>query len=540
MKTKILSISFFSLFLCKILGNAQGYDERLKVLDILRYEFKIEIQDSSDRIQGMAKVSMRLLQTVPSVHLDLVAMKEGPKGMKVLSVEKDGIAMDYHHEGEDLEVRFPDSLAVASEFSIQIHYEGIPADGLVISYSEETGRSFFGDNWPNRAHHWLPVVDHPADKASVVFTITAPSHYLVVSNGRLAAQSALPDGRQVSRWENSEPLPTKVMVFGAADFAMENVGNVGSIPVSTWVFRSDEKSGFHDYAQGKPILEWFIMHLGAYPWVKLANVQSRTRYGGMENASCIFYAESSVTGDASCEALMAHEIAHQWFGNSASEANWYHVWLSEGFATYWTHIYFENLYGREVFEKRMREDRATVTGWAPTMTYAVVDPTIPDLNLLLNPNSYQKGGWVLHMLRNRLGDDLFFQGIKEYYSRFRYGNALTSDLQRALEDVSGHDLELFFEQWIYRPGHPKLDVSWAWNSRNKCAQLEIKQLQNSGDFVFQLELAFKNSEGQPISESKVEVKSKYQKISVMLDQPPAEVELDPHTRLLFEGKVRRK
>jgi aminopeptidase N len=448
--------------------------------------------------------------------------------------------MAYHHEGEDLEIQFPDSMAAASEFSIHIRYEGIPADGLTISNSAEDGRSFFGDNWPNRAHHWLPVVDHPADKAPVVFTITAPSHYLVVANGKLTGQSALPDGRQISRWENSEPLPTKVMVFGAADFAMENVGNVGCIPVSTWVFRSDEKAGFHDYAQGKAILEWFIGHVDDYPWAKLANVQSRTRYGGMENASCIFYSEKSVTGDASCEGLMAHEIAHQWFGNSASEANWYHVWLSEGFATYWTHLYFESQHGVEVFEKRMRDDRATVTGWEPTMTYAVVDPRIPDLTLLLNPNSYEKGGWVLHMLRHRLGDDLFFRGIKEYYSRFRYGNALTSDLQRVLEDVSGQDLQPFFDQWIYRPGHPKLDVAWAWNSRKKSAQLEIKQLQNFGYFVFQLELAFKDSKGQPISEVNVEVNSTSQEISIKLDQPPAEVELDPHTRLLFEGKARRK
>ena len=142
------------------------------------------------------------------------------------------------------------------------------------------------------------------------------------------------------------------MVFGAADFAVQLAGEHEGIPVSSWIFKEQKEKGFYDYAMALPVLEFFTKNVAPYPYEKLANVQSKTRYGGMENASCIFYYEASVKGDRSSEALIAHEIAHQWFGNSASEANWHHVWLSEGFATYWTHLYFEQTQDKSIFENR--------------------------------------------------------------------------------------------------------------------------------------------------------------------------------------------
>jgi aminopeptidase N len=383
-------------------------------------------------------------------------------------------------------------------------------------------------------------VDHPTDKAPVGFTVLAPAHYQIVANGKLVEQKVFPDGHQISRWNNEAPLPTKVMVIGAADFAIQSVGNVGEIPVSTWVFKKDEVAGFHDYAQGKTILEWFVKQVAPYPWDKLANVQSRTRYGGMENASCIFYADNSVTGDGSCEALMAHEIAHQWFGNSASEANWYHIWLSEGFATYFTHVYFEMVHGNEEATKRLKRDRAAILSWPQAENLAVVDPTIADLNQLLNLNSYEKGSWILHMLRNRVGDEAFFQGIRDYYAKFKFGNALTIDFENAMEEASGIGLGTFFYQWLYRPGFPKLDVEWKWSRGKKVVSLQITQTQKGDPFYFPLEIAFIDAEGNLIESAFVELKSMSEKTTVVLEKQPTSVVLDPNTRLLFKGNVRKK
>ncbi|MBK9452469.1 MAG: DUF3458 domain-containing protein [Bacteroidetes bacterium] len=529
-----------ALTLLRIVLPAQGGNDRLDLMDVLRYDFELTLSDTTDEIKGKATIQLQLLKAAASVRLDLVAVGASKKGMKVKEVLSAGKSLEFRHSGESLEILWPENQPASTEFKLEIVYAGIPADGLIISKNEEDGRSFFGDNWPNRAHHWLPTVDHPTDKAPVGFTVLAPAHYQIVANGKLVEQKVFPDGHQISRWNNEAPLPTKVMVIGAADFAIQSVGNVGEIPVSTWVFKKDEVAGFHDYAQGKTILEWFVKQVAPYPWDKLANVQSRTRYGGMENASCIFYADNSVTGDGSCEALMAHEIAHQWFGNSASEANWYHIWLSEGFATYFTHVYFEMVHGKEEAVKRLKRDRAAILSWPMAEQLAVVDSRIADLNQLLNLNSYEKGSWILHMLRDRVGDEAFFQGIKDYYAAFKFGNALSVDLENAMEKASGLDLDAFFKQWLYRPGFPKLDVEWKWSKGKKTVNIQLTQTQKGDPFVFPLDIAFLDADDQMIQTSTIEVTSMSQKASFTLPKAPASLVLDPNVKLLFQGTAHKK
>ncbi|MBP6722594.1 MAG: DUF3458 domain-containing protein [Bacteroidia bacterium] len=529
-----------ALTLLRIVLPAQGGNDRLDLMDVLRYDFELTLSDTTDVIKGKATVQLKLLKAATSVRLDLVAAGASKKGMNVKEVLSAGKSLDFKHAGETLEILWPENQPAATELKLEITYAGVPADGLIISKNEEDGRSFFGDNWPNRAHHWLPTVDHPTDKAPVGFTVLAPAHYQIVANGKLVEQKVFPDGHQISRWNNEAPLPTKVMVIGAADFAIQSVGNVGEIPVSTWVFKKDEVAGFHDYAQGKTILEWFVKQVAPYPWDKLANVQSRTRYGGMENASCIFYADNSVTGDGSCEALMAHEIAHQWFGNSASEANWYHIWLSEGFATYFTHVYFEMVHGKEEAVKRLKRDRAAILSWPMAEQLAVVDSRIADLNQLLNLNSYEKGSWILHMLRDRVGDEAFFQGIKDYYASFKFGNALSVDLENEMEKASGLDLDAFFKQWLYRPGFPKLDVEWKWSKGKKTVNIQLTQTQKGDPFVFPLEIAFLDAADQMIQTSTIEVTSMSQKASFTLPKAPESLVLDPNVKLLFQGTAHKK
>lgn len=519
----------------------QGHEARLAALDVLHYDFQIAISDSSDRIEGRAKLQIELKQAADRLRLDLVGLKDDGKGMKVSAVrDASQKALVFNHAGEALEVELGSQLAAGTQVSIEVYYVGIPADGLVITDNERDGRSFFGDNWPNRARHWLPTVDHPSDKASVDFTILAPAHFEIVANGVLQEQLVGPDGTQRSHWHNEEPLPTKVMVFGAADFAIENVGTINEIPVSSWVFEADEVPGFKDYKQGLDILAWYIDLVGDYPWAKLANVQSRTRYGGMENASCIFYSEHSVKGDGSCEALMAHEIAHQWFGNSASEANWHHIWLSEGFATYLTHVYFQQKYDQEAFAKRMAADRLALRNWAPIWKLAVVDPSIQDLNQLLSPNSYEKGSWVLHMLRQQVGERAFFAGLREYYAQFKFGNALSGDFQRVMEGESGLDLGSFFKQWLERPGYPKIDVVWSWKRAKGELTLTIAQTQVGDAFAFPLEVAAVDEHGETIATTTIAVDSKQEKAVIKVASLPVKVVLDPGVKLLFDGKTRKK
>src|SRR6266700_4268795 len=200
------------------------------------------------------------------------------------------------------------------------------------------------------------------------------------------------------------------MVIGAAGFAVQYSGTINGTPVYSWVYPENKEKGFYDYAQAVDILPFYIKHVGPYAYEKLANVQSKTIFGGMENAGAIFYSENTVTGTRVSESLLAHEIAHQWFGDMATETDWSHLLLSEGFATYMTILYFENKYGPDTARSMRTEDRNQVIEFAKKYKKPVVDSSVTNYMELLNANSYQKGGWILHMLRMEAGDSAFWKG----------------------------------------------------------------------------------------------------------------------------------
>ncbi len=436
----ILILSLLYLF-C----NAHDkYFRNLKA-DVIHYQFSLVLNDSTDRINGNALIKVRFLAEVSSLVFDLKGTGSDGKGMVVERVTVSGVGIEWKHENDKLIIHFPKHVAVNDTVEFGVDYSGFPSDGLIISKNKFGNRTFFADHWPDRAHCYLPCIDHPYDKASVDFIITAPDLYSTVASGILTEVSDLPGPTTLTHWRESVPLATKVMTFGTASFAVKYEGLVSSIPVWTWVFPENRMEGFSDYSVAVNPMDYYIRTFGNYPYKKLANVQSKTIYGGLENAGTIFYSENSVTGQGRAEGLIAHEIAHQWFGDCVTEADWHHVWLSEGFATYLTSLYFESKQGRKRIETDMSSARTRVLRYHEKKAAPVVDTTITNLMELLNPNSYQKGAWVLHMLRHKIGDKAFFNGMRLYYERFYNSNALTSDFRNVMEQVSGKDLEQFLQ-----------------------------------------------------------------------------------------------
>ena len=513
----------------------QNHYERFDALDVESYSFDLKINDLNDRIEGEAIVEIRFKQSLTSFQLDLANVNAEGKGMKVSRLtSSDGSPVSFSHEGDHLTINYEAYTGDREAFDIE--YAGVPANGLVIAKNKYGDRTFFGDNWPNRAHFWLPTVDHPSDKALVAWSITGPNHYQVIANGYLVEETDLDDNTRLTRWRTDVPLATKVMVFGAARFAVEQVGEIYNVPVSSWVYPQNRAEGFYDYEMALGIVDWFINHVGPYPFAKLANVQSKTMFGGMENAGNIFYSEGSVSGERKIEGLLAHEIAHQWFGNSASEASWHHSWLSEGFATYFTNLYTEQMHGRDQFVAGEKQQREAVIAFSKKEYVPIVNPAIEDYMKVLSTNTYQKGGWVLHMLRKQLGDENFWKGIQTYYARFTHSNAYSDDLRMVLEEVSGQSLEGFFDQWVYRAGQPELEVSWTYVGEQ--LQLTVAQKQAEA-FRFPLEIDLVFDDGTRQRES-LTVTDSNQSFNVTTTQKPASVVLDPDTWLLFEGTVEEK
>lgn len=503
-------------------------------IDVIHYAFRIHVTDASDTIRGEADITLKFLQSARKIQLNLSGVRNDGKGMYVESVMIQPGPGKWRQSNDSLEISFSHAFPAGATARLHVAYRGIPFDGLIISKNRFGQRTFFADNWPQRARCWIPCHDHPSDKATVEFTVIAPLHYGIVSNGKQISDVPAPEGHCV-HWKEDVPVSTKVMVFGAADFSVKDMVSATGIPVQLWVYRQNAGEGFLDYAPAAGIVDFYVKYLGPYPYEKLANVQSTTIYGGMENASCIFYSERSVTGQQAAGSLLAHEIAHQWFGNSVTECDWPQLWLSEGFATYLTDIYLEKAYGKESMKKNLEEERQEVIQWPGTEKIAVVSYGI-NPRRMLTPVTYQKAGWFLHMLRNAIGDSAFHRTLTQYYSTFRDSIASTHDFQRIAEASSGKNLGEFFAQWLYRPGFPELDVSWKYNSERKVLLVTVHQLQQE-TYHIPLEIACTVPGGQTVT---LEIVEKDSRFTIPLQVAPPDVIADPGIKLLASIHIRRE
>jgi aminopeptidase N len=514
-------LSFFIVFR----APAQLYNP---VIDVQHYDFSLALNDDSNSIRGTAVVTVRFRTNAGQFQLDLAARNAKGAGMTVLSVSERNLPVPFTQDSSHLILR---TTAInGSQHTYTIRYEGIPADGLIIGNNKFGHRGFFGDNWPNRAHNWLPCVDDPSDKATLDWRITAPDHYQVVANGALQEERQLPNHLKLTHWKESAPLSPKIMVIGVAAFAIDHPGDTMGVPVWNYVYPENKMAGLKAYAYPLRILPFYITHIGPYPFEKCGNVQSKTRFGGLENAGAIFYFENSVTSPG-VESLMAHEIAHQWFGDCATETKWEHLWLSEGFATYMTHCYLEYKYGPDTLKKGMATDRATTIAFEKKRLTPVVDTSVNgDYMALLNPNSYQKGGWVLHMLRRRIGDSLFWKGISTYYLTFRNSNASSEDFEKTIETVSGQDLRTFFHQWLYTPGHPHVHIDWKYDPDKKSLLIDFTQTQ---DHLFDFVLEFAADANRYV----IDIREKTTHVELPLPTPPRHITPDPGANLLADFDI---
>jgi aminopeptidase N len=515
-------------------------------IDVEHYRFALTLADSTDRIDGVAMIRLRLQRAdLSQITLDLAGMtpaRQG-RGMRVSGVTRDGKILVFQHAADRLLITLDGALAAGTLIELVVRYAGIPADGLQIKPTPQGDRAFFSDNWPDKGHHWLPMIDHIADKATMEMDVTAPSHYQVISNGLRLEETDDTRGTRRTVWRESVPISPWLYALGVAHFAVQHVGDYNRIPIETWVFAQQRDAGFHDFAvPTKDALAFYSEWIGPYSYEKLANVQSNSVSGGMEAASAIFYSAGSVAGTRPVRwrNVVIHEIAHQWFGNAVTESDWDNVWLSEGFATYFTLLFIEHAYGRDEFAAGLRDSRRSIIDFdARRPDYRVVHANLADMADVTTGMTYQKGSWTLHMLRQELGDDRFWAGIRDYYARFRDKNATTDDFKLAMERAAGRDLGVFFQQWLHRGGVPKLEGSWRWDAATKQVIVELRQSQPGAPFVLTVDIGI-TTPGAKARVERIELTARDGRYTFAADAAPASVDLDPNVRLLFSGTLVRR
>ena len=485
-----------------------------KTQDIKSYRFDIKLNDNNNEIVVRSTVSGTSTNNTVVLNLD--------DAMKIHSIKNAKGDLPFSRTNDSLYISVTNN-----NFNFDISYSGIPKDGLIIGKNKYGNRTFFGDNWPNRAKYWLSVYDHPSDKATVEFLVTAPKKYIVVSNGKFINKTTT-SNNSTYHYKTKHKIPTKVMVIGVAKFEQKTVQKA-PFKIKSFVYPQDKYIALKDYSIAPQITTYYESFLGRYPFEKLYNVQSTTKYGGMENAGCIFYDENSVDGKHTNESLLAHEIAHQWFGNTVSETNWNHLWLSEGFSTYLENMYMEKKYGQDSLISIMNDGRSRILNYKNKYPHRVLVPKSSyDPNVMLNAYSYQKGAWVLHMLRMEVGNAVFNKILKDFYSKYKYSNANTDDFIAIAAKDSKKNIKLLLEPWLYSSDLPKYELKWEYN--NGKVRGHITQIQEGSLFINNVFIMLEYPNIKVLK--KVYINSKDQSFEFNSTTSPLNVIIDPHNYIL--------
>ena len=509
-----------------------------------------------DKLSELTRAETRLEALVLRDRLKVIDLDFGALTIEAASV--DGSAARYERQGERLNVFLARPARRGQRLQLRIIYRGKPADGLILTDDKDGRPSATGDNWPNRVHHWIPSLDHPSAKATVNFNVTAPARTHVVANGHLSSRRANANATQTWTFTETAPMPPYCMVVAVGEFAEIKPGLMLPTklpPVAYYVPPSEQKFALDGFGAAIPSLSFFSETVARFPYAKLAHIIGATRFGGMENSGAIIYSRTLFDPRENAPMsprfrvrrglveLIAHETAHQWFGDAVTPATWADLWLSEGFATYYAGLFVERHESQAAFREYMGRKGEEYLKYEGTRRAPIYDRETEDLNALLNPNNYQKGAWVLHMLRAELGEAAFFRGIRAYYRAHLHKTATTDDLRRALERASGRSLREFFARWVYASGHPRYEAAWTWSERPaKTARggvltLTLKQTQEGGAH-FPNAMPVEIVSGTGTRRIKLTPTGRETSRRVYLNRRPTEVRFDPDATILKEISVR--
>jgi aminopeptidase N len=504
------------------------------VHDALHYDITLVPGDTGTHLLGEVQTSWRLRSTEPvEMQLD--------SSMRVVRVLVDGKpntrltrTMYARSSGE---VDVPHEKRAGDTLSTRVRYHGLVRDGLIIGRNQYGERTIFADNWPDRAHLWLASQDHPSDKATVAFHVQAPLEDQVIANGVLEKIDTLAYRHAVWHYRLDSPIPVYSMVIGVGRMARTRLPDancsVKCVPVSVWAYPKDSAYAVSDpFRRASQIVDYFSELIGPFPYPSLTHVESSTRFGGMENATAIFYDEKRYGTRNLGEPVVAHETAHQWFGDAVTEADWHHLWLSEGFATYLAALWRLHAWGDSAFRADMRTAASEVFGSKDTER-PIIDTAESKLLDLLNSNNYQKGAWVLHQLRGLIGDSAFYSGLRRYYSVYRDSTAVSADFAGIMSEAAGKDLDWYFLQALTQPGYPVLDLRWKHNGKTLMLDLAQTQKREWGSYrIPGLEILV---DGKPF---RIDMNGRQARQLIEgVPQKPGKVEVDPNGWWLLKSTV---
>jgi aminopeptidase N len=522
----------------------------------------LTLQFETRSVEGTATLTLRRIDPDASrIELDAVAFT-------ISEVAVDGRAVPYVYDGRLLSAAVPERL---EHGTLTVKYSATPRRGLYFLEPDEhvpdRPRQAWTQCQEEDARHIFPCHDKPHVKMTTEARIRVPVGFYVLSNGELVSREGRGDN-EVFHWRLAEPHPSYLVTIVCGEFAelrdtarvpgviadVEDTVRVDgrSVPLSYLVPRGREADGTRTFANTPKMITFFSELLGVpYPWSRYAQVVvSDFIFGGMENTTATTMYEHILLDaraalDVTADDLVAHELAHQWFGDYVTCRDWSEGWLNEGFATFMEHVWREHHLGRDEYEYGIKHDLSSYVGEAAGRYRRPLVCQDYDAPLdLFDRHLYEKGGLVLHVLRVELGDTLFWRGVGAYLRRHARGIVETRDLQRSLEEVSGRSLGRRFEELVYRAGHPELSVELAWSDGVLTCTLEQTQSTNDGvpaafEIPLVLDVVVDDGEGHRSGRrERVRLTARKDAFAIPCAQRPRFVVIDPEMRVLAEVKVK--
>ncbi|GAB4386080.1 MAG: hypothetical protein Kow0022_14130 [Phycisphaerales bacterium] len=414
-------------------------------------------------------------------------------------------ASEWEYDGRDLTIMLDVPAAVSETLEVQIDYritnfapkgQGLSIDPGNPEAENDSARLpvVFSQGEAESNSMWFPCHDFPNERLSTELLVTVDDPFQVVSNGRLVARRPVGPGRTQFHWLQSEPHVNYLVTMVIGAFEYVDLGGDESarpgLPIGVWTPIGTAETVRAGFGETPAMIAFFEQLFDEpYPWAKYDQVITRGYdFGAMENTSAsTFYPQAAHQDADELRDIVAHELAHQWFGNLVTCKSWEHIWLNEGWASFCEALYDEHRAGPDPDARRrtylrhvadwLASQRGSNWGFAPTQEALVSNfYSDPDEPFMKVDNPYSKGPLVLHMLRVGLGDEAFFSGVRLYLDRMRFGEAETDDFRRALEAASGRNLEQFFSQWCRRAGIPRLEV--ALTATESDLRVDVKQTQH--------------------------------------------------------------
>ncbi len=465
-------------------GEETLHAARERTYHVLHYRLALSIDPARKFCSGTATIDLVPLRpALEELRLDAAELN-------IKSVALGHKELSFHSVAESLIVDLDKPYGLNDTLAISVSYSvASPRKGLYFTAPDSGYPGKQLQAWtqgePDDNHFWFPCYDFPNDKATSEVIVTVRDSFTVISNGRLVDVAR--DSKKHTatfHWLESKPHVSYLTSLVIGEY-VEVKDSWESVPLSYYVYPNQKGNALRSFSKTSKIMEFYSTKIGfPYPWEKYAQtVVQDFIWGGEENVSATTLADGTIHDsrahlDYSSENLVAHELAHMWWGDLVTCRDWSHSWLNEGFATFFQNQFTEFDLGHDDAAKEIMDNQNSVRNAdvgdrrRPTVCNRFVNP-----NDLFDNRIYGKGAVVLSMLKNYLGDELFWKSIRSYAQKFAFQNAETNDFKIAIEEATGYNLSWFFEQWLYKPGYPEFDVSSSWDQPSRTLNLRVRQVQ---------------------------------------------------------------